>query len=100
MCVRHHSLFIFVYKIYNNSRLNLNAMKNTYQLKLKYPATFSLHHITSLMESVNGIRIQRLNVISKGCDFVGVIVVEAAGRLHYNYLVKLIRSREEVQIEE
>lgn len=75
-------------------------MKSTYQLKLRYPATFSLHNVTSLMESVNGIRIQHLNVISRGCDFVGVIVVEAAGKLPYNYLMKVIRSREEVQLEE
>ena len=40
-------------------------MKNTYQLKLTYPKTFSLRNITSLVESVNGVRIKHLNFISK-----------------------------------
>jgi hypothetical protein len=88
-------------------------MKNTYQLKLKYPASLSVHNITSLVESVNGVKIQRLNIISRGWDFVGVVVVEAsgllrladqahsfAGLLHYDSLIRLIRSRKEVCLEE
>jgi hypothetical protein len=80
--------------------INCQIMKNTYQLKLKYPASLSVHNITSLVESVNGVKIQRLNIISRGRDFVGVVVVEASGLLHYDSLIRLIRSRKEVCLEE
>ncbi|GGH48899.1 hypothetical protein ACN9ML_13450 [Dyadobacter endophyticus] len=72
----------------------------TYQLKLTYPETLSVHHITSLVESVKGVRIQRLNIIGRGREFVGVLVVEASGLLHYDSLVERIRSRQEVLLDE
>lgn len=72
----------------------------TYQLKLTYPETLSAHHITSLVESVKGVRIQRLNIMVRGREFVGVLVVEAAGLLHYDSLVERIRSRREVLLDE
>lgn len=72
----------------------------TYQLKLTYPETLSVHHITSLVESVKGVRIRRLNVIGRGREFVGDLVVEASGLLHYDSLVERIRSRHEVLLDE
>ncbi|WP_221392892.1 hypothetical protein [Dyadobacter sp. NIV53] len=75
-------------------------MNNTYQLKLTYPKTFSLHNITSLVESVNGVRIQHLNFISKGKDVAGTVIFEASDLLKFNSVVRLIRSRQEVLIEE
>lgn len=74
-------------------------MKNTYQLKLTYPERFSLHHITTLLESVNGVRIQHLNVVGKGHFFVGFIVVEARELLQYNLLLQLLRARREFRLE-
>jgi hypothetical protein len=75
-------------------------MKNTYQLKLTYPKTFSLHQITSLVESVNGVRIQHLNFISTGMYVAGILIIEATDLLKFNSVVSLIRSRQEVSIEE
>ncbi len=75
-------------------------MNNTYQLKLSYPKTISLHIITSLVESVNGVRIQRLNFISKGKDVAGTVIFEASDLFKFNSVVRLIRSRHEVLIGE
>lgn len=75
-------------------------MNNTYQLKLSYSKTISLHIITSLVESVNGVRIQHLNFISKGRYVVGVVKFEASDLLKFNSVVRLMKSRQEVSIEE
>ena len=75
-------------------------MNNTYKLKLSYPKTFSLHKITSLVESVNGVRIQHLNFISKGKDVAGIMIFEASDLFKFNLVVRLIRAKNEVFIEE
>lgn len=75
-------------------------MNNTYQLKLTYPKTFSLHKITTLVESVNGVRIQHLNFISRGKDVAGTLIFEAADLIKFNSVVRLIRTKNEVLIEE
>ncbi|MCF0074089.1 hypothetical protein LZD49_26640 [Dyadobacter sp. CY261] len=72
----------------------------TYQLKLTYPETLSVHHLTSLVESDKGVRIQQLNITGRGREFVGVLVVETAGLLHYDSLVERLRSRQEVLLDE
>jgi len=56
--------------------------------------------ITSLVESVQGVRIQHLNFISKGKDVVGVLRFEASDLLKFNSVVRLIRSKNEVDIVE
>lgn len=71
-------------------------MNNTYQLKLSYPKTFSLHKITSLVESVNGVRIQHLNFISKGKDVAGILIFEASDLIKFNSVVRLIRTSNEI----
>ena len=76
------------------------ALNNTYQLKLTYPQTFSLHNITSLVESVNGVRIQHLSFISKGKEVAGTVIFEASDLFKFNSVVRLIRARNEVLIEE
>lgn len=75
-------------------------MNNTYQLKLSYPGTFGLHNITSLVESVNGVRIQHLNFINKGKYVAGIVIFEASDLFKFNSVVRLIRARKEVLIEE
>ena len=75
-------------------------MSNTYQLKLSYPGTLGLHNIIALVESVNGVRIQHLNFISKGKAVAGVVVFEASDLFKFNSVVRLIRSKKEVLIEE
>jgi hypothetical protein len=74
-------------------------MNNTYQLRLSYPKTFSLHKITSLVESVNGVRIQQLNFISTGREVAGTVVFEASDLVKFNSVVRLIKTRKEVSIE-
>lgn len=75
-------------------------MSNTYQLKLSYPKTLSLHKITSLVESVKGVRIQQLNFISTGRDVAGTVVFEASDLFKFKSVVRLIKSKKEVLIEE
>ena len=75
-------------------------MNNTYQLKLSYPKTFSLYNITSLVESVKGVRIQSLSFISKGKGVAGTVIFEASDLLKFNSVVRLIRTKKEVLIEE
>lgn len=75
-------------------------MNNTYQLKLTYPKTFNLYNITSLVESVKGVRIQHLEFISKDKNVAGTVVFEASDLIKFNSVVRLIRKRKEVLIEE
>lgn len=75
-------------------------MNNTYQLKLSYPQTFSLHHITSLVESVNGVRIRQLKFIKRGKKVAGIVTFEASDLFKFNSVVRLIRAKREVLIEE
>lgn len=75
-------------------------MNNTYQIRLSYPHTFSLHKITSLVESVKGVRIQHLNFINKGKDVAGVLIFEASDLLKFRSVIRLIRTKKEVLIEE
>ena len=75
-------------------------MNNTYQLKLSYPGTLSLHNITSLVESVNGVRIKHLSFISRGKAVAGTVIFEASDLFKFNSVVRLIRSKKEVLIEE
>lgn len=75
-------------------------MKKTYQLKLSYPKSMGLHHITSLVESVNDARIKHLNFISTGKDVVGTLRFEASDLLTFDSVVRLIRSKDMVYIEE
>ncbi|GGB95705.1 hypothetical protein GCM10011325_23830 [Dyadobacter sediminis] len=76
------------------------AMNNTYQLKLTYPKTFNLYNITSLVESVNGVRIQHLNFISKGKNVAGILIFEASDLLKFNSVVRLIKNKKGVLVEE
>lgn len=71
-------------------------MRNTYQIKISYRNNLSLHKITSLIESVKGVKIKQLNLISKGRDFVGVLGVEVAHLIDLDSVVSLIQSNREV----
>lgn len=75
-------------------------MKNTYELRLAYPKTFSLHKITSLVESVHGVRIQHLSFNSKGKQVVGLLVFEASDSVKYDSVMKLIKEKNEVWVKE
>jgi hypothetical protein len=75
-------------------------MNNTYQLKLTYPKTCNLYNITSLVESVKGVRIQYLDFISKDKNVAGTLVFEASDLLKFNSVVQLIKTRKGVSIEE
>ena len=71
-------------------------MRNTYQIKISYQNNLSLHKITSLIESVKGVKIKQLNLISKGRDFVGVLGVEVSHLIDLDSVVSLIQSNREV----
>ncbi len=71
-------------------------MKKTYQIKIAYRNNLSLHKITSLIESVKGVKIKQLNLISKGKDFVGTLAVEVSHLIELDSVVELIRSNREV----
>ena len=71
-------------------------MKNTYQIKIAYRNSLSLYKITSLIESVKGVKIKHLNLISKGKDFVGVLAVEVSHLIELDSVVRLIQSNREV----
>ncbi|MBE9465093.1 hypothetical protein ACFP1I_16240 [Dyadobacter subterraneus] len=71
-------------------------MKNTYQIKISYRKNLSLHKITSLIESVKGVRIKQLNLISKGKSFVGVLALEVTQMIDLDSVVALIRSTRDV----
>ena len=68
-------------------------MENTYQLKLTYPKSQSIHHITSLVESVQGVRISHLNFSSIGKDVVGILRFEASDLVKFNSVVRLMRAK-------
>jgi len=71
-------------------------MKNTYQIKIAYRNNQSLYKITSLIESVKGVKIKHLNLMSKGKDIVGVLSVEVAHLIELDSVVRLIQSNREV----
>ena len=71
-------------------------MRNTYQIKISYQNNLSLHKITSLIESVKGVKIKQLNLIIKGRDFVGVLGVEVSHLIDLDSVVSLIQSNREV----
>jgi len=66
-------------------------MSKTFLLRIIYRNGTSLHNITSAVESVKGVRIQRLNFINKGKDFVGTIAVEAANLIDFDRVITLVR---------
>jgi hypothetical protein len=74
-------------------------MEDSYQLKLTYPKTYSLHRLTSLVESVDGVRIRHLNFISFGWKLTGDLAFEAAERDAYDLVIDLLRSSHEIFIE-
>ena len=71
-------------------------MKNTYLIKIAYRKNLSLHKITSLIESVKGVKIKHLNLIIKGKNFVGVLALEVSQLVDLDAVVTLIRSNREV----
>lgn len=71
-------------------------MENTYQIKIAYRKNLSLHKITSLIESVKGVKIKHLNLIVKGKNFVGILAVEVSQLIDLDAVVALIRSNVQV----
>ena len=71
-------------------------MKNTYLIKIAYRKNLSLHKITSLIESVKGVKIKHLNLIIKGKNFVGVLALEVSQLIDLDAVVILVRSNREV----
>jgi uncharacterized protein with ACT and thioredoxin-like domain len=71
-------------------------MKNTYQIKIAYRKNLSLHKITSLIESVKGVKIKHLNLIIKGKNFVGILALEVSQLIDLDSVVTLIRSNRQV----
>ncbi|MCF0058386.1 ACT domain-containing protein [Dyadobacter sp. CY356] len=71
-------------------------MKATYQIKIAYRKNLSLHKITSLIESVKGVKIKHLNLISKGKSFVGVLALEVSQIVDLDSVVTLIRKNRDV----
>jgi uncharacterized protein with ACT and thioredoxin-like domain len=71
-------------------------MRNTYQIKIAYRKNFSLHKITSLIESVKGVKIKHLNLIVEGKNFVGILALEVSQLIDLDSVVALIRSNREV----
>lgn len=75
-------------------------MEKTYQIKITYKKNLSLHKITSLIESVKGVKIRRLNFISKGKNFVGILAVEVSQLIQLESVIDLIRANRDVSIVE
>jgi len=71
-------------------------MNNTYLIKIAYRKNLSLHKITSLIESVKGVKIKHLNLIIKGKNFVGVLALEVSQLIDLDAVVTLVRSNREV----
>lgn len=71
-------------------------MKNTYQIKIAYRKGLSLHKITSLIESVKGVKIKHLNLIVKGKNFVGVLALEVSQIMDLDSVVALMRKNRDV----
>ncbi|MCF0056302.1 hypothetical protein [Dyadobacter sp. CY356] len=65
---------------------------STYQINVIYPNTISLYKITSLVESVQGTRIQHINFTSQGKDLVGTLIVETSDRSGFASVVRLMRA--------
>lgn len=71
-------------------------MKNTYQIRIAYRKNLSLHKITSLIESVKGVKIKHLNLIIKGKNFVGILALEVSQLIDLDSVVALIRTNRQV----
>ena len=65
---------------------------STYQLNIIYPNTVSLHKITSLVESVKGIKIKHLKYICRDKDFIGTLEVETSDMTGFNRVIKLMHA--------
>jgi hypothetical protein len=71
-------------------------MGKIFFLKIIYRNAVSLHKITSIVESVKGVRIKHLNFISKGREFVGVIAFEASQLIDFEQILSLIRRNHDI----
>jgi hypothetical protein len=69
-------------------------MKNT--IRIAYRENFSLHQITSLIESVKGVKINRLHLVTKGKHFVGILDLELSPLTDLSLVIALIRSSRQV----
>ena len=75
-------------------------MKNTYQLHISYPAHVSLYHLTSAVEAIKGVKIQRLNLTKRGKRIVGKMAVEVPAQLTFDWVVDRIQQNREISIVE
>jgi uncharacterized protein with ACT and thioredoxin-like domain len=69
-------------------------MNNT--IRIAYRENFSLHQITSLIESVKGVKIKHLQLVTKGKHFIGVLDLELSQSTDLNLVIALIRSSRQV----
>ena len=71
-------------------------MSNVVFLRIIYRNAVSLHTITSVIESVKGLKIKHLNLISRGRDFVGVVAVETVQLVDIPHLIHKIKVTRDV----
>jgi len=74
----------------------LNRMSNVVFLRIMYRNAVNLHGVTSIIESVKGLRIKHLNFINRGRDFVGVVAFETARKEDVPHLIHLLRINSDI----
>ncbi|TDE14454.1 hypothetical protein [Dyadobacter psychrotolerans] len=71
-------------------------MSNIVFLRIMYRNAVSLHGVTSIIESVKGLRIRHLNFVNRGLDFVGVVAFETSRKEDVPYLIHLLRGNGDI----
>jgi hypothetical protein len=67
-------------------------MGTTFLFRIVYRSGVTPHAITSTVESVEGVRIQRLTLVSKGKNFVGTIAIEVSRLMDFAQVMSRIRK--------
>jgi hypothetical protein len=75
-----------------SQHLSLSGMAKTLLFRIIYKRNVNLHKITNAVESVQGARIRRLNLISKGKKVVGTIAVEVSQLIDFDQIMLRIRK--------
>ncbi|GAB2801774.1 hypothetical protein GCM10027275_54910 [Rhabdobacter roseus] len=75
-------------------------MTNTYQLHISYPAHVSLYRLTSTVESIKGVKIQRLKLVKKGKRMIGKMAIEVSPLSNFDCILDLIQREPEFSVVE
>lgn len=67
-------------------------MSNLFFLRIMYRNAANLHGVTTMIESVKGLRIRQLNFINRGRDYVGVVAFETSRKEDVPDLIHLLRG--------